>query len=320
MKALAMSSGGLDSQLAIKLLLEQGIEVEGITFSSPFFGNKRAVEGAKQLRIKLKTVKLGSNYVSMVRKPKHGHGSAINPCKDCKIFMLKKAKKYAEKIGAKFIITGEVLDQRPMSQYYGALMTIAKESGLEGKLLRPLSAKLLPETEAEKKGFVSREKLLAIKGRSRKEQMELAKKFKLKYPSPAGGCLLCEKEFAIKLRDLFKHEEFSLKEINLLKFGRHFRFSENKIVVGRNKEDNERILSLKGPNDYYFEVPEVGSPITLLQGKKTKEAIKITASLTARYSDNKDKVVLVRYGNGKLNKEIKVKQSTEEEIKDLRVE
>lgn len=318
MKALALFSGGLDSLLACKLLMEQGIKVEGITFSSPFFGNERAIEGAKQLGIKLHVVELKNKYVSMVRKPKHGYGSAMNPCVDCKIFMLKEAKKYAKKIGAKFIFTGEVLDQRPMSQKYKDLMMIAKEAGLEGKLLRPLSAKLLPETEAEKKGWVDRNKLLGIRGRSRKEQMKLAKKFKLKYPGPAGGCLLCEKEFAVKLKDLFAHEKkVSSEELSLLKIGRHFRVNGNKIVVGRNKEENKELLKLKR-NNYFFEVPKVGSPTTVLIGKG-KEAIKIAASLTARYSDAKEKEVLVKYGKGKLNKEIAVKQLIEEEIEGLRL-
>jgi tRNA U34 2-thiouridine synthase MnmA/TrmU len=320
MKALSLFSGGLDSLLTVKLIQLQGIKVEGITFSSAFFGNEKAIEGAKQLGIKLHIVKLGKAYVSIIRRPKFGYGSAMNPCIDCKIFMLKEAKKYAKKIGAKFIFTGEVLDQRPKSQYHKALMIIAKEAGLENKMLRPLSAKLLPETEAEKKCWVDRNKLLGIKGRKREEQMKLAEKFKLKYPSPAGGCLLCEKEFAVKLKDLFAHKnKTSSEEITLLKIGRHFRIGENKVVVGRNKEENEKLLKLKGKNDYFFEVPKIGSPTTILQGKKAENAIKLVASLTVRYSDSKEKEVLVRYGKGKLNKEIKVKQLTEEEIRSFRL-
>ncbi len=319
MKALGMFSGGLDSLLACKLLMEQGIKVEGIIFKSPFFGSEKAEKGAKQLRIKLKVVELGRGYVRMVRKPKFGYGGGMNPCVDCKIFMLKEAKKYAKKTGMKFIFTGEVLDQRPMSQKYKDLMMIAKEAGLERKLLRPLSAKLLPETEAEKKGWVERNKLLGIRGRSRKEQMELARKFKLKYPSPAGGCLLCEKEFAVKLKDLFEHKKrVSAGEASLLKLGRHFRFGENKIIVGRNEEENKELLKLKRKSDYYFEVPGVGSPITVLQGKG-KEVIKLAASLTARYSDSEEETVLVKYGKERLNNKINIKQLSEKEIGELRI-
>jgi len=320
MKALAMFSGGLDSQLAVRLILDQRIKVEGITFSSPFFGNKKAIEGAKQLGIKLHLVELGEGYLKMVRKPRFGYGSGMNPCIDCKIFMLKKAKEYAKKIGAKFVFTGEVLDQRPMSQKYRALMLIAKEAGLEGKLLRPLSAKLLPETEVEQEGLVDRNRLLGIRGRSREVQMKLAKKFKLKYPSPAGGCLLCEKEFAVKLKDLFENKgKVSVREAKLLKMGRHFRFNENKIIVGRNMEENEGLLELKGKEDYYFEVPKVGSPITVLEGEKKEESIKLAARLTARYSDNDKEKVLVKYGKEKLNKEIEVVQLSEEVMNELRV-
>lgn len=320
MKALALFSGGLDSLLAIKVIQEQGLEVEAITFSSPFFSNKKAVKGAEQLKIKLKTIELKNDYLKLIKKPKFGYGKGMNPCLDCKIFMLKKAKQYAKKIKAEFIFTGEVLNQRPKSQHYSALLTIAKEAGLKNKLLRPLSAKLLPETEAEKKGKIDRSKLLAIQGRTREKQMLLAQKFKLSYPSPSGGCLLCEKEFALKLKDLFKHQKkTSPAELELLKVGRHFRFSKNKMIVGRNHQENQQLLSLKSRSDYLLEVPDIGSPTTLLQGPKTKPAIKLAAQLTARYSDSKEKAVLVKYGEEKLNKEIKIELLTEEEIKELRV-
>jgi len=328
MKALALFSGGLDSRLAILLLKKQKIKIEAVHFALPFEGgcckpwcafNFTQKQGIKLHIIDCKKGKLFNEYIKMIKKPKHGYGSAFNPCIDCHIFMLKKSKRLAKQIGADLIVTGEVLNQRPFSQKKYFLELIENEAGLQGKILRPLSAKLLPETEAEKKGLVNREKLLGINGRSRKEQMALAKKFKLKYPSPAGGCLLCEKEFAIKLKDLFEHEEkVSSKELNLLKVGRHFRLGKDKIVVGRNKEDNEKILSLKEAGDYYFEVPRVGSPTTLLQGKG-KEAIKLAASLTARYSDAKGELVLVKYGKEKLDKEIKVKQLKEKEIKKFKV-
>ncbi len=218
-----------------------------------------------------------------------------------------------KKSGAKFIFTGEVLNQRPMSQYKKALDIIEKESGLKGLILRPLSAKLLPETIPEKKGWINRDKLLAIKGRSRKEQISLANKFNLNYPCPAGGCLLTEKEFAKKIRDLFKHKKkINSDDMKLLKLGRHFRLKD-KIIVGRNERENKMLLKLKGKS-IVFEVPDIGSPTTLLQGK-SKKAIKVAAQLTAFYSDNKDKKVRVNY-NGK---SIVVNQINKEEVEKLRI-
>jgi tRNA-specific 2-thiouridylase len=165
----------------------------------------------------------------------------MNPCVDCRIFMLRKAKRYAKSTGAAFIFTGEVLGQRPMSQHRGALDIIEREAGLKGKILRPLSAKLLPRTEAEEKGFVGEKDLMDIRGRSRKRQIEMAKQFNIaKYPCAAGGCFLTDKKFANKLRDLLQHKKrVTVKEVNFLKVGRHFRFGENKIVVGRNEAEME---------------------------------------------------------------------------------
>jgi len=324
MKALGLLSGGLDSTLAVKLILDQGIDVVAINFTSPFClcgrGGCGAIEVAKKFNIPLKIVKKGEDYLKIIRKPKHGYGKNMNPCLDCRIYTLKKAKKYAKKIGASFIFTGEVLDERPMSQHMKALKIIEKESGLEDKILRPLSAKLLPETYAEKKGWVDRKKLLDIRGRSRKTQIQLAKDLEINdYPCPSGGCLLTYKEFADKVRDLFKYKKkVSVKDINLLKIGRHFRFGKNKIIVGRNEIENKQLLSSKQPGDYLFEVSEYNGPITILQGPKIKEAIKKTAALTIRYSDVKDKV-LVKFGRKKLNKTITIQPITEEEIEKMRI-
>jgi len=325
MKALGLLSGGLDSTLAVKLMLEQGIDVVAINFTSPFClcgrGGCGVVEVAKRFNIPLKMVKKSEDYLKLIRKPKHGYGKNMNPCIDCRIYTLKKAKNYAKKIGAKFIFTGEVLDERPMSQHMKALRIIEKESGLEGKILRPLSAKLLPETEAEKKGWVNREKLLDIRGRCRKRQIQLAKDWRINdYPCPSGGCLLTYKEFADKVRDLFKHKKrVKIKDILLLKIGRHFRSSKNKIIVGRNEDENKQLLKLKNVSDYYFEVPGYGSPITLLQGPKTKVAIEKAAALTARYSDSKEKKTMVRFGKKRLENSIKIPALDDKEIKKLRM-
>jgi len=323
MKALALLSGGLDSILAVKLMLDQRIDVVAIHFINPLQISERkwVDEITKRFKIPLKIMKLGEDYLRIVQKPKFGYGKHMNPCIDCRIFMLKKAKNYAKRIGASFIFTGEVLNERPMTQIKKSLELIEKEAGLKRKILRPLSAKLLPETEAEKRGLVDREKLLDIKGRGRKRQIELAKKFKIKdYPSPAGGCLLTYEEFAQKLRDLFEHKKrVRMNDINLLKIGRHFRFKKNKIIIGRNEEENKQLLKFKQPNDYYFEVPGYGSPITILQGPKTRMSIKKAASLTARYSDSRGSGILVNYGKEKLNRSITVTPLTDREIKNFRI-
>jgi tRNA-specific 2-thiouridylase len=324
-KALALLSGGLDSTLAAKLILNQGIDVIAVNFVSPFClckkGGCGATEAAKQLGVPLKVVNVGDEYLKMVRKPKHGYGRNMNPCIDCRIFIVKKAKKYAKEIGASFIFTGEVLDERPMSQHSRAMKIIEEESGLKGKILRPLSAKLLPETVIEKKGLVDREKLLDVRGRSRKPQIKLAEEFSIKdYPSPAGGCLLTCKEYASKLRDLFKHKKrCSMADVSLLKVGRHFRFGENKIIVGRNEAENKILTAKKARNDYYFEVPDIGSPITILQGAKTKNAIRAAAALTAFYSDLKSDKVTVNFGRESLDKSIIVSTPSRAEVENLRI-
>lgn len=328
-KALGLLSGGLDSRLAIKLLLEQGIDIEAIHFKLPFEGcclpdcafKFAQLEGIKLHIVNVRKGKVFEEFINILRKPKFGYGSGINPCIDCRIFMLRKAKTYARRIGAKFIFTGEVVGERPMSQNRKAMEIVEKESGLEGKLLRPLSAKLLPETEAEKRGWVDREKLVDIKGRSRKKQLALAKVFGLKdFPWPAGGCLLCEQELAKKLRDLFRHKKSTeLKDIELLKIGRHFRVSDSKIIVGRNEKENAMLKELKAREDYIFEVQCAGSPLTILQGNKTKEAIETAAKLTARYSDASGRNILVKYGKSRFSKEIVVKPIKKKEIEKIRI-
>jgi tRNA-uridine 2-sulfurtransferase len=312
MKALGLLSGGLDSTLAIKLVLESELEVEALNFATPFCQGRKdgfgVTEAAKEVNVPLKIVHTGADYLRMVRNPKHGYGKNINPCIDCKIFMLRQAKKYAKEIGAKFIFTGEVLGQRPMSQHREALDIIEKEAGLKGKLVRPLSARLLPPTEAEKKGYLKGITLRDVSGRSRKPQIEMTKALHIaKYQCASGGCLLTEGDFASKLRDLFEHKKrITNEDVTLLKFGRHFRFGENKIIVGRNQAENEALLKAKRKMDYVFEVPNCGSPTTILQGPKTKAAIEKAAAFTAFHSDKKTGGVEVTFGKINLNKKITV--------------
>ncbi|MEM2107214.1 MAG: hypothetical protein QXV46_05325 [Candidatus Bathyarchaeia archaeon] len=325
-KAVALFSGGLDSALAVALMLRQGFDVEGIFFTSPFCQCSGKVgcqplDLAKSLGIRLKVVARTEEYIEAVRKPKYGYGRGLNPCIDCRIFMLKEAKKYMDEIGASIIITGEVLGERPMSQNRRALTLIERAAGLEGKVLRPLSAKLLPETEAERKGLVNRDMLLDIKGRSRKRQLMLADELGVRgYSQPAGGCLLTDENFARKLKDLFKNlDRVTPRDIELLKIGRHFRYDSNKIIVGRDKNENENLLELKTDTEYYFEVPGYGSPVTLLQGPETEGAIRTAAALTAYYSDCKNTNVQVMYGKAELEKTITVPRPEKRWVDKLRV-
>ena len=309
-RALAMFSGGLDSILAIKLIQEQEIEVTAINFTTPFFPNDKAIESASKLGIKLIVVDLSSNknYLNILKKPKHGYGAGLNPCIDCKIFMLKEAAKVMKKEKFDFIITGEVLDERPMSQTYNNLKIIEAESGLKGKLLRPLSAKVLPETDIVKKFLVNPNQLLAIHGRQRKEQFGLALRYNItEYPSPAGGCLLCEKTIKAKLLDLFEYRKISeidFNELTLLKIGRHFRVGKTKFIVGRNKEEKEKLFLLKKSKEYLFHIIGASSPVVLLKNEKPKKGeIEIAAKFTAYYSKSPEKNILIDYWKDEKNKE-----------------
>jgi len=323
--ALGLLSGGLDSILATEIIQKQGIRVIAFNVKSPFCLCKKdgcaAVDAAKQLNVPLKMVAAKEDYLRMLKKPKHGYGRNMNPCIDCRIFLFKKAKKYAKEIGANFIFTGEVLDERPMSQHYQTMRLIEKEAGLQGKVLRPLSARLLPETEAEKKGYINREKLLDIQGRSRKPQLKLAEEFNIKdFPCPAGGCLLTYEQYAKKIKDLFEHKKrISMADVTLLRIGRHFRFNRNKIIVGRNEEENKLLTERKTQNEFYFELPDIVGPITILQGPKTKKAIKIAAELTAFYSDAKTEKVKVNYGREVLDKSLIVTILSKIEVDKLRI-
>lgn len=321
-KAIGLLSGGLDSTLAIKIMTDQGIDVIALNFSSPFCTctkkgcRHEASRVAEELDVEIKVVPVTDEYLKMVRSPKFGYGRNINPCIDCRILMLKKAKDYMEEIGAEFLFTGEVLGQRPMSQRKHQMELIEKEAGLDGLILRPLSAKSMKTTIPEKNGIVDRAKLLNITGRSRKPQIKMAEDFGFKdYNCPAGGCLLTQKQFANKLRDLFNHKKrVTMNDISLLKLGRHFRYSKNKIIVGRNEEENDSLLKRKQTTDYVFEVPDYGSPITILQGAKTHDAILVASRLTARYSDCDDVMVKVKYGKQKPTRMIKVNPFTQDEI------
>ncbi len=289
-KALVLFSGGLDSILAAEILKRQGIKITALSFKSCFFNEKQPKEAAKKLKIPFKAKDISEKYLETVKRPLHGMGKGMNPCTDCRILMLKEAKKTMEKEGFDFIATGEVLGQRPMSQNIQALFLAEKESSLAGLLLRPLSAKLLPLTLPEKKGWVDRKKLFSISGRSRKKQMELAKKWKIKkYPTPAGGCLLTDLQFSLRLKELFgKYPECGKDDIELLKLGRHFWSGKTKIVVGRNEKENGGIRKLAGKEDLLLELKDYSGPLTLVRnyqrGRIPESARKKAERLTKYYS------------------------------------
>ncbi len=325
-KAVCLFSGGLDSVLAAKIVQNENIDVFALMINTPFYGRDKsaissAEKSAQYLNIPLKVISADKEYLKIIRNPKHGHGRGANPCIDCRVYMLKKAKKYAKQIRAKFIFTGEVLGQRPMTQHMRAIKIIEKEAGLENKVMRPLSAGCLPKTEAEKNGWINRDNLFSITGRSRKVQISLAKKFKIDdFQSPGGGCLLTCREFAGKVSDLFRHKNrITEKDIDLLKTGRHFRFRRNKIIVGTDESSNKQLVLLKNKTDYVFEVPDCGSPTTILQGRKTPDAIRMAARLTARYSDAKTAKVRVLYGMKKPVRAVTVAVATQKQIDKLRV-
>jgi len=281
-KALLLFSGGLDSLLSAKILQEQGIVVEAVFFKSYFFNIK---EKPKNLGFKFRIVDISDKQFEIVKNPKYGYGKNINPCIDCHLLMFREAKKLIEKEGFDFVATGEVLDERPMSQNKKSLTLIEKESGLTGKLLRPLSAKLLKPTDVEKKGIVNRDKLYSIKGKSRRKQIELAKEFGIKdYPTPAGGCLLTDPEFSKRLKELLdKNKEVSRNDLELLYYGRHFWHNNVKIVVGRDEEENKKIKKLKQEGDTLIEIKDIPGPTTLVRGE-SEEAIKKAKEFTKYYS------------------------------------
>ncbi len=304
--AIALLSGGLDSTLAVKLILEQGIKIEAVTFISLFCtctsSSSGCMEGktaAEKLGVNLKVINISKELLPLIRKPKYGYGKNMNPCLDCRIFTFKKAGEYMREIGASFLITGEVLGERPMSQRRDAMRTIERDSGLKGLILRPLCAKLLEPSIPEIKGLVDREKLLNIQGRSRKPQIALAMELGINdYPCPAGGCLLTDPGFAKRMRDLMEYNpEFSLNDAHLLKMGRHFRLSPKvKIIVGRDEKENKKLSSFALKGDFIFEVLDFPGPTTIVRGGIEESKMELPASITARYSKAKnEKEISVGY-------------------------
>jgi len=302
-KAIALFSGGLDSILAAELVRRQNIEVLCLTFTTPFFNAQKAKAAIRRLdHLSLEIMDITEKHLQMLKAPRYGYGRNMNPCIDCHTLMLQIAGRKMEETGSDFIITGEVLGQRPMSQNKQSLRLVAKNSGYADYILRPLSARLLEPIKAEREKLVDRSKLLAIQGRGRKTQIQLAAEFGIRdYAPPAGGCLLTDPLFTRRLMDLFSHQPaHTVRDIELLKHGRHFRISATcKIIVGRNNADNEAIKRLLTPDDLIFHMKNFPGPTVLAIGEDG-DCETAAASLCVRYSDappETEAEVVCRRGN-----------------------
>ena len=286
--ALGLCSGGLDSMLSGLLLKKQGIAVQWITFETPFFSSDKAKQASKTTKIPLTIKNITPVYLEMLKNPRCGYGKQMNPCLDCHALMFKLAGSVMKEKGLDFLFSGEVLGQRPMSQTMNSLRYVEKQSGYDGYILRPLSAKRLPITIPEQQGWVNRDLLLDITGRSRKLQIKLTKEFGIsKFPAPAGGCLLTDKGFASRLKDLFDHQDtYTDRELYLLRHGRHFRLNAvTKIVVGRTQKDNENIKNYYDPaQDTLIKVNKIPGPTVLIPNDVSKEARMLAASICVGYS------------------------------------
>jgi len=334
MKAIALLSGGLDSTLAARIVKDLGIELIAFNTITPFcLCNHRSDSGcfhgasavAKDLGLKFMNQDVGAEFLEIVKSPAHGYGSNINPCIDCRILLFKKARELMIKEKADFVITGEVVGQRPMSQNPRTLRLIEEESGLKGMVVRPLSAGVLAPSIPEQNGWIPRERLLAFSGRGRREQFDLAEKFGINdYPCPSGGCLLTDPAFSRRVKDLLQHNEWTLDNVKLLKIGRHFRLTENaKLIVGRNEEENERLLSFVQEGNYLFAPPEeIAGPNALAKGLLTGELLRLAAAILARYCDsnrNNELEAVCELFPGKEKFLLKVFPAEEKQLLKLRV-
>lgn len=302
-KALSLLSGGLDSQLAICVLKEQGIHVEAITYRSPFFGSEKGAQAARALGVKHHIIDFTEDILEQVQNPAHGLGKAMNPCIDCHTHMIMRAGELLEEWGFDFIATGEVLAQRPMSQNRQSLDVVARCSKYEDLLVRPLCAALIEPTKPIREGWIDVAKLPAFSGRNRTPQIKLAEHFGLKdYPSPAGGCLLTEKRFGNKLKDLFDHEGLDADRTNawLLKTGRHLRLSNDiKIIVGSDEAENELLEAKAHPEDLRITCPDVPGPTVIAPASISEELLQTAAAICARYAKTpKDEPVKVQIVQG----------------------
>jgi tRNA-specific 2-thiouridylase len=286
-RALALISGGLDSLLAVKLVEEQGVEVLGLTFETPFFGSDQARRSATAIGLDLVVLDISDRHLEIVRNPRYGYGANMNPCIDCHGLMLRVAGEEMVRRGFDFLVTGDVLGQRSMSQRRDTLNAVDKLSGMKDLTLRPLSARLLPETMPEREGWVDRERFYAISGRSRKTQLELARRMGIEeYSTPSGGCLLTDPIFSCRLKELMEHEGLGRDDALLLRWGRHFRLQGGaKVAVGRNKGENQELECHALLGDLLLRVGSYASPTAVFRGSRQEGDVVTAARLVARYSD-----------------------------------
>ena len=323
-KALSLFSGGLDSQLAVCVLREQGIHVEAITYRSPFFGTEKAEQAAEALGLKQHIIDFTEDILELVQHPPHGLGKAMNPCIDCHTHMIMLAGGLLEKWGFDFIATGEVLAQRPMSQNKQSLGVVARCSKYEDLLLRPLSASLLPPTKPVREGWVDAAKLPAFSGRNRTPQIKLAEHFGIKnYPAPAGGCLLTEKRFGNKLKDLLDHEGPDADRTNvwLLTTGRHLRLADDiKIIVGADAAENDLLEAKAHPDDLRIFCPDVPGPTVVAPAAISEELLQTAAAICARYAKTPaNEPVAVQVAQGPESRTLSVVPMKPEEVEQYRV-
>ncbi|MBU8922196.1 MAG: hypothetical protein KOO63_10305 [Bacteroidales bacterium] len=335
-KGIGMISGGLDSLLAVAVLAKQGIDLLGVHFLNGFtpenlrmrvndlasmedISEKRSSTLSGFTGIPVRAIDVSADFLSVMKDPPHGFGKNVNPCIDCRIFLLRKAAEIMRSEGYDFIFTGEVLGQRPMSQHLIAMRSVEKDSGLAGRLLRPLCAKLLKPTEIEENGLVDREMLLDIQGRSRKRQMNLAEELGVRgYGAPAGGCALTDINYARKYSDHVEHSggrDLTVRDTVLFSTGRHLRLSDRvKIVVGRNQEENE-YFEAKWADHYLAMTPDVPGPTVVILGDPVQDDFPVIAAVAARYSDGKkEKTVKVDIERGEEKMEFEAPPASEEDL------
>jgi len=321
-KGIGLLSGGLDSILAVKVLQEQGLDLIGVMFATPFFGPEPGgAEVCSMTGIPLRVLDIGAKHLEMLKKPLYGYGSQMNPCIDCHALMLREAGHLMEEEGADFLFTGEVLGQRPMSQRRDSLRSVEKLSGYTGRVLRPLSARLLPPTIPETEGLIDRERLLDINGRSRKRQMELVERYALKsYPQPGGGCVLTKEGFVKKLKELLqRYPRATSRELESLKWGRHFRMPRGSIcIIGRHRSDNQKLEALSIDEDILLHVVHHPGPTALiLASPEAGEDLALAAGILAAYSDAPSgDLVSVRWRRGGETGILGVKSTGKEQFKD----
>lgn len=333
-KALGLLSGGLDSTLATRIMQRLGFDITILNFTSPFCTCTRQDHGCKseakrlsdELGLPVRVEFMGKEYMDVVKNPEHGYGQNMNPCIDCRLLMFRRAKEIMEEVGASFLFTGEVVGQRPMSQRRDRMHMIEKRTGLSGLIVRPLCAKLFPPTIPEKEGIIDRETMLGIHGRSRKEQIKIAKEeFGMtENLCSSGGCLLTDPSFSKRIKDLVDNDaSASIRDTRFLRLGRHFRLSDDlKIIVGRDEGENEKLNKMAKDEDFVFYPIDTVGPMSVVKGKIGRDSVELIGSITARYCKGANGVpVKIGYGmkGGDTSFSLTVCPIEEEKLEALRV-